>query len=455
MSTHVLVVDHEEQARGACVDVLKSLGFATQVAESGNRALALLETGQVDIVLADVRVAGLSGSELLRVIKQNYPAIDVVIMTGWGTIPEAIQAKRLGAYEYLTKPLKVDDLKRLLQRLVEKQELTTEDRLLHEQVKTRQGLGSLIGTSANMQKVYGLIVKVAAKRHPVLILGESGTGKELVARAIHAHSPWHDKPFMPIDCGALSPTLIESELFGHVRGAFTGASQARQGLLAAARGGTVFLDEIAELPVELQAKLLRALQEREIRPIGSDEPTRLEARIIAATNQDLEATIRRGTFRKDLYFRLNVVSIKMPPLRERKSDIPALLHYFIDRHGGVQAGINDLSYEAMTRLMNYDWPGNVRELENCVQRALALGSGPLIQVKDLPSALLRHVGSAAKGQDGATLQELERRAILQALEATDGDRLRAAKLLGIGKTTIYRKLKEYGLEHSPSVAPST
>jgi two-component system response regulator HydG len=454
MKTSILVVDDEEGARGFYANALRELGFEAETAASGNQALEMLESGQFDVVLADVRMPGMSGLELLKAIRETYPDIDVVMMTGYGTIPSAVQAMKLGAYDYLAKPLKVDDLTHLLQRLVEKQELAAENRLLREQVKTHQGFANLIGTSPKMQKVYRLILKVAPKRHPVVIVGESGTGKELVARAIHAYSPWSKKPFVPVDCGALTPTLIESELFGHVRGAFTGATQSRLGLLATAQGGTVFLDEIAELPVELQAKLLRALQEREIKPIGSNERTRLDARIIAATNHDLQAAIRRGDFRKELYFRLDVVSIKIPPLRERKSDIPALVHYFLERYGGSDATITDVSYEAMTLLMSYDWPGNVRELENCIQRALALGSGSLIQVKDLPSNLQHHLRTAPDSLEPATLKELERRAILQALETTRGDRLRAARLLGIGKTTIYRKLKEYGIEETRAGQPS-
>jgi len=306
------------------------------------------------------------------------------------------------------------------------------------------------GASARMLKVYHLIAKVSVTRHPVLILGESGTGKELAARSIHSQGPWRNQPFVPIDCGALTPTLIESELFGHVRGAFTGATQSRQGLLAAAGEGTVFLDEIVELPVELQPKLLRVLQEREIKRLGSNERIAVKARIVAATNQNLEAAIKRGTFRKELYFRLNVVSIKLPPLRERREDIPGLVRFFLAKHKANLAGITGVSDEVMARLMSYDWPGNVRELENCIQRALALGSAPQIEVENLPTVLTnveyflgqpRHDPRAQ-----ATLHELEQRAILQALEATKGDRLRAARLLGIGKTTIYRKLKEYGLE---------
>jgi two-component system response regulator HydG len=311
----------------------------------------------------------------------------------------------------------------------------------------RGDYAGMCGGSARMQKVYHAVAKVARTRDPVLILGESGTGKELVARAIHAQGPRPERPFVPIDCGALTPTLIESEMFGHVRGAFTGATQGRQGLLAAAGDGTVFLDEIVELPVELQPKLLRVLQEHEIKPLGSNQRIPVKARIIAATNQDLAVAIKSGTFRKELYFRLNVVSIKLPPLRERREDIPGLARFFLAKHRAGESGITDVSEEAMARLVNYDWPGNVRELENCIQRALALGSAPQIRVVDLPSSLLYFVGQPAHDPVAvATLRELEQRHILQALEATQGDRQRAAKLLGIGKTTIYRKIKEYGLE---------
>ena len=455
MRTSVLIVDDEELAREFCVDAVTEIGFEARGAESAARALTLLESGEFDIVLADIRMPGMSGAELLRTVRQTYPEIDVVIMTGFGSIPSAVQAMKQGAYDYLTKPLKLEDLKRVFMRLVEKQELAAENRLLREQVKTHQGFANLIGTSPKMQKVYRLILKVAPKKHPVLIMGESGTGKELVARAIHAYSPWQKKPFVPVDCGALTPALIESELFGHVRGAFTGATQSRLGLLATAQGGTVFLDEVAELPVELQSKLLRALQEREIKPIGSNERTRLDARIIAATNQELQGAIRRGDFRKELYFRLDVVSIRIPPLRERKSDIALLAHYFIEKYSAGEEKVSGISPDALSRLMAYDWPGNVRELENCVQRALALGAGALIQVKDLPSNVLQPVGGAAASQEVATLKEQERRAILQALETTHGDRPRAARLLGIGKTTIYRKLREYGIEETHGTLTTT
>lgn len=440
--TTVLVVDDDSGLRGLCLEVVKRLDLEGLAAEHATRALQILETTQVDIVLSDVRMPEVSGIELLKIIRQEHPEVAVLMMTGYGTIPEAVEAVKLGAYDYITKPFEVGDLKRLLGRLVEKQELRAENRLLKEQLKSQHGFGSLVGTSASMQRVYELIVKVAGHRYPVLILGESGTGKELVARAVHSQGPWCDKPFVPVDCGALTATLIDSELFGHVRGAFTGATQSRPGLLAQAKGGSLFLDEIGELPIDLQSRLLRSLQEREIRPVGANERLPLDARVIAASNKVLEKAIQEGTFRQDLYFRLNVVPIRMPPLRERKSDIPDLVHFFLEKHGGLRDGITGLSAEALSRLMAYDWPGNVRELENCVQRAVSLGGPPLIQLNDLPPTLLYQMPNP----DSSALQDVERQAIVRALQTAGGDRARAARLLGIGKTTIYRKLKEYGLE---------
>jgi two-component system response regulator HydG len=447
MNPSVLIAESHELARTKGAEVLKALGFKTHPAASGPQALAVLEAHPVDVVLADAALAGVGGLELARIVKQKYPGTDIVLMADATVRGPALD--KFTAYDgYVTKPLHPRELRPLLRRLVERQELANENRLLRAQLKTQRGLGSLMGTSARMQEVYRRILKVAAQRHPVLILGESGTGKELVARAIHDLGPWRQKPFVPVDCGALSPTLIESELFGHVRGAFTGAAEARQGLLVAAGAGTVFLDEIAELPLELQAKLLRALQEREVRPVGLNARVPFQG-ILATTNQEPEAAVKRGAFRKDLYFRLNVVSIRLPPLRERRSDLPALVHHFIDRHG-APGGFTGASDDAMTRLMNYDWPGNVRELENAIQRALTLGSAPLIQVQDLPTQLLNSFRGTEGAPEVVTLGELERRAILHALQFAAGDRARAARLLGIGKTTIYRKLKEYGIEEHGS-----
>jgi two-component system response regulator HydG len=297
-----------------------------------------------------------------------------------------------------------------------------------------------------MEKLYRVIAKVARSTHPVLVTGESGTGKELVARAIHFSGPVRDKPFIPVDCGSLVPTLIESELFGYVKGAFTGAVRAKEGLLSIAEGGTVFLDEIAELPVDLQAKLLRAIQEKEIRPVGSTKRVPINVRILAATNRDLEVAVEQGTFRKDLYFRLNVVNLRIPPLRERKQDVPLLVDHFLQRLSKSSGIERKLSDEAMKLLLSHDWPGNVRELDNCLERACALSSGPVIQVADLPTTIqnvqLQPTG-APTGVKITPIAELEKQAILGTIDQVHGDKLLAARLLGIGKTTLYRKLKEY------------
>jgi transcriptional regulator with PAS, ATPase and Fis domain len=305
----------------------------------------------------------------------------------------------------------------------------------------------MIGTSERMQRVYKTTEKVAQHEYPVLVLGESGTGKELVARSIHFLGARKDHPFVPVDCSALVATLIESELFGYVKGAFTGAMQAKRGLLEAAHGGTLFLDEIGDMPVDMQAKLLRALQEREIKPVGSTERRQINVRIIAATNRDLEAAIKSGAFRQDLYFRLNVVQIKIPPLRDRKRDIPLLVTSFLEKFSDPDSSPRTISEDAMQRLVAYDWPGNVRELENAIERAVALGTGPILHVGDLPSNLQYPTGDRLPEKDELLpLEELERRAILRTLRETGGDKLAAARMLGIGKTTLYRKLKQYHVE---------
>jgi two-component system response regulator HydG len=370
--------------------------------------------------------------------------VTVVVLTQYGTIETAVEATRLGATDYVTKPFHVEEFRTKLERVARGIELDQENRILREQLRSRPGFGGLTGVSPKMQRVYRLIEKVAQHNYPVLILGESGTGKELVARSIHFSGPRRNKPFVPVDCSALVPTLIESELFGYVKGAFTGALHSKQGLLEAAGEGTLFLDEIGDLPVDLQAKLLRALQEREIKPVGSTERVGVRARVIAATNRDLETAIRSGTFRQDLYFRLNVVQIKLPPLRERRSDLPLLVNTFLEKFGDPQRQVRTISEDAMRRLMAYDWPGNVRELENAVERAVALGSGPILHVGDLPSNLQNTESERLPEQDELVpLEELERRAIFRALRETAGDKLAAARLLGIGKTTLYRKLKQY------------
>ncbi len=444
----ILIVDDEATARDLCADVAREAGLLVRSATTTEQALEILEQFPVDIVLTDLKVPALGGIEFLKRVRAANAQVPVVVLTQYGTIETAVEATRLGAADYVTKPFHVDELRSKLDRLLHAIELDQENRVLREQLRSRPGFGGLIGVSPKMQRVYKMIEKVSQHSYPVLILGESGTGKELVARSIHFSGARRKKPFVPVDCSALVPTLIESELFGYVKGAFTGAVQTRQGLLESGADGTIFLDEIADMPVDLQAKLLRALQEREVKPVGAVDRVAIHVRVIAATNRDIESAIRSGAFRQDLYFRLNVVSIKLPPLRERKSDIPLLVNFFLEKFSEPGRVFRAISEDAMRRLMAYDWPGNVRELENAIARAMALGSGPILHVGDLPSNLQYGNSAGAlerppSADELLPLEELERRAIFRALRETSGDKLAAARLLGIGKTTLYRKLKQY------------
>jgi len=446
----VLIVDDEDSALRLCADISVEAGLRVRTATTTERALEILDEYPVDIVITDLRVPELGGLELLRRVREHYPEIAVLMLTQYGTIQTAVEATRLGAADYVTKPFHIDELRRKLQRLIHEQEIDQENRVLREQLRTRPGYKELIGTSPKMQRVYKLIEKVSQHSYPVLILGESGTGKELVARSIHFSGARRHDPFVPLDCTALTPTLIESELFGYVKGAFTGAMHNKQGVFESADKGTLFLDEIGNLPTDMQAKLLRVVQEREIKPVGSNERVSVNVRIIAATNRDLEAAVRDNGFRKDLFFRLNVVQIKLPPLRERKSDIPLLVQAFLEKFADTDRPIPILAEEAMTRLTSYDWPGNIRELENAIQRAVALGSGPILHFSDLPTNV-KYGADAERSfasDEIRPLEEMERRAILRALHETNGDKLVAARLLGIGKTTLYRKLKQYQVADS-------
>ena len=445
----VLVVEDEESTRKLCADVAESCGMKAVVASTVEEALRRLETHSVDIIVTDLILPPSSGLDLLKQVHEMYPQVAVLVLTQYGTIDSAVAATRMGAVDYVTKPFHIDDLRARLERVARDMDLDRENRLLREQLRSKPGFGGMIGVSAKMQRVYKMIEKVSQHEYPVLILGESGTGKELVAKSIHYSGIRKERPFAPVDCSSLVPTLIESELFGYVKGAFTGAMQSKQGLLEAAQGGTLFLDEIGDMPVDLQAKLLRALQEREVKPVGSTERRHINIRIIAATNRDLESAIRTGAFRQDLYFRLNVVQIKLPPLRERKSDIQLMVISFLEKFSDPHGPTRTISDDAMRRLIAYDWPGNVRELENAIERAVAMGSGPILHVGDLPSNL--HYPSSERVPDKDELlpmEELERRAILRTLHETGGDKLAAARILGIGKTTLYRKLKQYDVEHA-------
>jgi DNA-binding NtrC family response regulator len=444
---NLLLVDDERAVREACRDVAEGLGFNAFTAASAEEAYRLLDSQNIDVVLLDLRLPGANGIDALLELRERRPDLVVVVMTGFATVQSAVQAMKEGAYDYVTKPFTKDELSLLLERVTNHLRLKSENRTLRERIKSKQGFGNIIGSAPEMEKIYRIIGKAAHSNHPVLILGESGTGKELVARSIHFSGPYRDKPFIPVDCGSLVPTLVESELFGYVKGAFTGASQTKDGLLSIAQGGTIFLDEIGELPIDLQAKLLRAIQEKEIRPVGSTRRIPIDVRILAATNRDLEHAVSQGTFRKDLYFRLNVLSVKIPPLRERRQDIPLLVGHFLDRlsrEAGMERMLTD---DAMKALLAYDWPGNVRELENCLERSCAMTTAPLMQLRDLPTYIhgmpAEQPGSVRVQRKIMPMAELEKQTIMSALAQLKGDKLLAARLLGIGKTTLYRKLKEY------------
>ena len=450
----MLVVDDEQSIRRLCMTVGQSLGYICSEAESAEAALAQSPAMPPDIVVADLRLPNLSGADLLRQLKSRLPATEVVIMTGHGSIESAVEAMKLGAYDYIQKPFRVEELRMLLRRMEEKILLVQENRVLRERVETDQELDGIVGDSAKIREVLRMVGRLKDSWAPVLICGESGTGKELVARAIHYRGTFAKRPFVAVDCGALVPTLMESDLFGYAKGAFTGAAKSKIGLFQAADGGTIFLDEIGELPLELQAKLLRVLQEREVRPVGSNENIRVQVRVVAATNRDLESAIREGTFRKDLFFRLNVVSIQLPPLRERRSDIPKLAQYFLDR---LAEGENiKFTPAAMKLLMRYDWPGNIRELENAISRAVTLGDRKTIDESDLSPAMLQG-NSQGKVQPAeplshddaddesstVALDELERLTIQRVFDKVGGDKAKARQLLGISRATLYRKLKRY------------
>ena len=479
---YVLIVDEDAAVRGACCEIVARLGYLPHGVDGPAAARGVLRNNSIDILLLDLPGPAGDGLELLEEAKALHPETAVVVMSAFATVPSAVEAMRTGANDLLTKPFASDELATVLERAAERRTLDLASRRLRERLRTQQGMGAIVGRSQEMEKLYRILSKVAQSSHPALILGESGTGKELVARSIHANGPNAAKPFIPVDCGSLVPTLIESELFGHVKGAFTGASRAKDGLLASAGDGTVFLDEIGELPLDLQARLLRALQEKEVRPVGATHGVPIHARVLAATNRDLGLMVEQGRFRKDLYYRLNVVNLRVPPLRERRADIPLLAAHFLDRLGRENGVDYTLSDEALRMMVEYSWPGNIRELEHAIQRGATISSGPLLQLGDLSTQLVDfalqlrktiHPGGRANGFNGGggfngsngagdrfdgaqplqivPLAVQEKQAILSTLDTLKGDKLMAAKVLGIGKTTLYRKLKEYGIADRPAV----
>jgi two-component system, NtrC family, response regulator AtoC len=478
----LLIVDDEQTIRKLCMTVGEALGFVCLEAESGESALSLLEEQPAHMILTDMVMPRMSGLEFLEKVKKLVPRTEVAVMTGHGSIETAVQAMKLGAYDYITKPFSpLEELRLFLRRMAEKVRLVEENEFLRQRMDSETAAHGIVGSSAKIQDVLRMVARLKDTRTPVLIYGESGTGKELVARAMHFRGAFATRPFVAVDCGSLVPTLIESELFGYEKGAFTGALRSKQGLFQSADGGTIFLDEVGELPLELQAKLLRVLQEKEVRPVGSNQRVKVDVRVIAATNRDLEAAYKAGTFRKDLYFRLNVVTLYVPALRERRSDIPQLVHWFLERY--APGGELHVSSGAMKSLMQYDWPGNVRELENCVERAVALGNGQIIDLGDLPAtiaagssvpgtpaisaskstildpdlAIAQPVAAAppAAGPSTTDLEDIERATIQRVFEQVKGDKALAGRMLGISRATLYRKLKRYNISVGSSGSSSS
>ena len=454
----VLVVDDESSLRELLAEALGSWSYHVAAAATASEAVEILKNQLFEVALCDIHMPEMDGIELLRQIKRHDPSIEVVMMTGDPAVSTAVEALKLGAYDYLMKPLLMDELRHRLDHIMERRFLRQEVSQLRSRLGEQLRMSDLIGVSPRMAEIKEVVVKVAATDSPVLVTGESGTGKELVAAAIHRLSPRSSGPFVTVNCGAVPADLLESEFFGHVRGAFSGAVADTLGLFRSAHGGTIFLDEVAELPPALQVKLLRVLQEREVRPIGSARSYSVDIRVIAATNRDLEAAVKDGTLRQDLFYRLNVVRIAMPPLRERPSDIPSLLTAFLRQFNlRFNREVRGVMPEALGVLQAYDFPGNVRELENLVERAYALGARGEITLADLPALGGRPepggatpTGATAVSSDGSpstvpTLAQAERELIMRALAVHRNDRALAARTLGLSARTLYRRLREYGV----------
>ncbi|TMB21948.1 MAG: sigma-54-dependent Fis family transcriptional regulator [Deltaproteobacteria bacterium] len=449
MKGRVLVVDDDASMCDMLVSDLGELGFEVKARTAAPAALEALVASEFDAVVADLNMPGMSGLELCERIVASRPDVPVIVITAFGSIQTAIAAIRSGAYDFVTKPLEVDALGLALERAIQHRRLSDEVRRLRQAVEETRRFGALLGTSPAMRRMYELLDRIADSSASVLIAGETGTGKELVARALHERGRRKAGPFVAVDCASLPEPLLESELFGHVRGAFTDAHAVRRGLFVQANGGALFLDEIGDLPLALQAKLLRALQTRCVRPVGANEEVPFDVNLIAATNRDLESAVEEGRFREDLYFRINVIHVEMPPLRARGGDVLLLAQHFVDRYA-AQAGkrVTGLSPEAAERLLAYVWPGNVRELENCIERAIALTRHETIGLDDLPEKIRGFQRShvLVAGDDPselAPLEEVERRYVLRVMEAVGGSKTLAARVLGIGRKTLYRKLEQY------------
>jgi DNA-binding NtrC family response regulator len=456
--SHVLVVDDEELYRRALERILRRVDHQVSTARDATEALAVLAAQPVDLVLCDVKLPGLSGLELVRQIHEFAPDLPCIVITGYGGAQQSVEALRAGAFWYLEKPFDqqhLDAVRRLVEQAIELGRLKVENRLLQHQLRSKYRFENIVGNSAALRQVLDVVAKVADTDSTVLVTGESGTGKELIARAIHYNSRRAERMFVTVNCGAIPEELLESELFGHVRGAFTNAVSHREGRFAVAHGGTIFLDEIGDMSPNLQVKLLRVLQDRSFEPVGSSKTVSVDVRVIAATNQDLEAAIRARRFREDLFYRLNVIPIEVPPLRGRRDDIPLLIRHFLDCASGERGrAAPKLSAEAEARLVGHHWPGNVRELENAIERMVVLSGDHEIGVDDLPAALRRPAPTATSAPEvppgglcfREVVEDFETSLILQALEQTQWNKNRAAQLLGLNRTTLIEKIKKKGLE---------
>ncbi len=447
----ILVVDDEKSMCQFLSIMLRKEGYAIDAVSDGEQAIEAVRSGGYDVVLTDIKMAGMNGIEVLREIKQIDPTMPVVIMTAYASQKTAIEAVNQGAFHYLIKHAKNDEIKMVVRNALDMKKVRRENVMLRRQLRKTGDIRAIIGKSEEMQKVYRLVDKVADTESTILIAGESGTGKELIARAIHQRSSRANGPFVSINCGALPESLLESELFGHVKGSFTGAVRDKEGLFKVAQGGTFFLDEIGETSPTIQVKLLRVLQEREVIPVGGTNPIKVDVRLVAATNADLEKAIRQARFRPDLYYRLNVIPVNLPPLRRRRDDVPLLVNHFLKKYneGVPKERQKDMSRAALEVLVAYDWPGNVRELENVIERAVILEDSPHITVESLPDKLRRRESSGERlivDQAQVTLEELEKEYLIKVLNDTHWQKKKASAILGINASTLYRKIQRYGLD---------
>lgn len=457
MSVHILIADDDEVSCQLFAETLEMEGYQVNQTQSGAAALSLLADKSHDLLIIDVRMPGMTGLEVTRAVHEKYPSLPIIVMTAFGSIETAIEAIHEGAFDFISKPMNLEELKKTVSRALAQRSLWERAGKSREEGKSPEQLGKIIGRSPAMVEMYKTVARAAPTKSTVLVLGESGTGKELIARAIHEHSPRANHPFMAVDCGALTETLLESELFGHMRGSFTGAVADKKGVFEEARAGTCFLDEIGHISPNMQAKLLRVLQEHEVRRVGGKDWLKIDVRVVAATNKNLAELVNKGDFRQDLYYRLDVVTVHLPPLRERAEDIPLLVRHFL-KHYSQETGksITTISDKAMKLLCAYSWPGNIRELENAIEQAVALSYQPVLTPEDLPievrdqgaSRFTHHLAQNEQFvfPDTPTLDEVKKRYVLHVLKRTQGNMSRSAKILNIDRRSLYRMLARYKIE---------